>query len=457
MNNLLNLSPGTSLHITKGDSFLFQKKVIGNKNSLPYSGGKMQKVNKEAAEILALCNGSRNIYSIINELSMKYKNDSLEEVESKTRDFITMAIEQGYIQEVGSDISKITGGFESYTPMHVVLELTDGCNLACPHCYRDAKTKDYILGDEDKILRLLEQLRYCGVRIIEITGGEPTLHPGFLNIVNTATDLFDMVAVITNGLLLTEEIISNIHEKDKIFVQIDIDGPRQEIHNLVHRSMSNMPVFDKAVNAVKCCRKNNILTRVAINVIPSTLQYLEETVDLALELDANFIGITPAMALGRAIDNSDLYFTNEQLEVFTSKLQKLWKRLPNKLNLIEEPLAKGLNDNCNCGSGWRTVTISPNGDVRPCASLYSGAKIPALGNVYTEELRKVFSNPISNLLADLPAPTLETCQGCPIIKSCVNCIAQGIKNYTTVDKCQWYEKNKEKLDCIAELLLKERA
>ena len=67
---------------------------------------------------------------------------------------------------------------KGHTPMMAMIEITNHCNMSCPVCFADANhPMDEVPFDEvdARVLRLLE---ICEFAIpIQISGGEPTLHP----------------------------------------------------------------------------------------------------------------------------------------------------------------------------------------------------------------------------------------------------------------------------------------
>jgi MoaA/NifB/PqqE/SkfB family radical SAM enzyme len=46
--------------------------------------------------------------------------------------------------------------------------------------------------------------------VVELTGGEPTLHPDFLTIVKHCAEIFPLVSIITNGYVLNEDHIEKL-------------------------------------------------------------------------------------------------------------------------------------------------------------------------------------------------------------------------------------------------------
>lgn len=94
------------------------------------------------------------------------------------------------------------------SPTTVGIELTNVCQLRCPHC--DAQ-HPAIRGQagymsEKTYTRLLAQLRQLRVRNLRVIGGgEPLLHPRFASWIPQMRGLASLVSLTTNGMRLTPE------------------------------------------------------------------------------------------------------------------------------------------------------------------------------------------------------------------------------------------------------------
>lgn len=79
----------------------------------------------------------------------------------------------------------------------LTMQITDKCNKACPKCnktnftFQDMEYKD--------IIRILLQASDLGLTHIHFTGGEPTMHSNFLDIVRLCKDLKLRIDMSTNG------------------------------------------------------------------------------------------------------------------------------------------------------------------------------------------------------------------------------------------------------------------
>lgn len=87
------------------------------------------------------------------------------------------------------------------------VSVTDRCNLRCVYClpasYRPPLLSNEILTD-DELVRLAALFAELGVSKIRITGGEPLLRPGILELVRRLADIEGMtdLSLSTNGLRL---------------------------------------------------------------------------------------------------------------------------------------------------------------------------------------------------------------------------------------------------------------
>ncbi|HMW01724.1 MAG TPA: radical SAM protein [Acidobacteriota bacterium] len=89
-----------------------------------------------------------------------------------------------------------------------LVEITDQCNLQCPICYAES-------GPHRQTWRSLEQVEFlldCVVRnegepdIVQISGGEPTIHPEFFQILDAAKSRpIKHVMVNTNGIRIAQD------------------------------------------------------------------------------------------------------------------------------------------------------------------------------------------------------------------------------------------------------------
>ena len=90
------------------------------------------------------------------------------------------------------------------------IDLTNRCNLRCPICFANANAQGYIYEPTFEqvvaMLRLLRDSRPVATRVVQFSGGEPTMHPRFLDCLAAARDMgFSHIQIATNGIRFAQE------------------------------------------------------------------------------------------------------------------------------------------------------------------------------------------------------------------------------------------------------------
>ena len=100
----------------------------------------------------------------------------------------------------------LCGMHTSHTALANV-DLTNRCNLTCPVCFANANVAGYLYEPSvEQIRGMLETLRNerpVDGRVVQFSGGEPTLHPQFFEILSMAREMgFTHIQAATNGIEL---------------------------------------------------------------------------------------------------------------------------------------------------------------------------------------------------------------------------------------------------------------
>lgn len=118
-------------------------------------------------------------------------------------------------------------------PYLIALNLTERCNLACAHCYLDAKVLKEGAVDElgtDELKRVLSEIAEVGPEaMVVLTGGEPMLRRDLPELARHASGLGLMVVVGTNGMLLREDRILELQDAGVAGVGISVEIGRAHV------------------------------------------------------------------------------------------------------------------------------------------------------------------------------------------------------------------------------------
>jgi hypothetical protein len=124
-----------------------------------------------------------------------------------------------------------------------VVEITNECDLACPVCLK-SNSKPFRL-DLEEFSRVLDALfRYEGsVDVINLSGGEPTRHPGLGDMLRMAADRGVLQSsVSTNGLTLAEDAsLRRVFRETGAIAALQFDGFRPETYAVLRgRDLAGM-------------------------------------------------------------------------------------------------------------------------------------------------------------------------------------------------------------------------
>ena len=88
-----------------------------------------------------------------------------------------------------------------------LIEVTTKCNLHCPLCYSDSGEGTFLsLETIEKMMDFFQDSEGGQAEILQISGGEPTLHPDIINIIKLAkAKKFKYVMLNTNGVRIAED------------------------------------------------------------------------------------------------------------------------------------------------------------------------------------------------------------------------------------------------------------
>ncbi len=127
-------------------------------------------------------------------------------------------------------------------PAKIYIEATSRCNLDCRICIRHSWTEKQGNMSETTFRRLMESLAGLPSKPIIVFGGfgEPLFHPRIREMVAQARTVASRLELITNGLLLTEELAAEFIRLgvDRVWFSMDrfhADAYRQEatpLHNI---------------------------------------------------------------------------------------------------------------------------------------------------------------------------------------------------------------------------------
>lgn len=189
-----------------------------------------------------------------------------------------------------------------------LVEITDHCNLHCPICYADSGPHRPGFRDLAAVGRMLDAVvaNEGEPDVVQISGGEPTLHPDFFAILDAAKRRpIRHLMVNTNGLRIAQEPdfaarLAGYQPGFELYLQFD------SLRDEVHKDLRGAKLRDIRLRALEQLNRHDISTTLVVTVKKGLNdQELGEIIEFALQQPC-VRGVTfqPIQAAGR-LENYD--------------------------------------------------------------------------------------------------------------------------------------------------------
>ncbi len=133
------------------------------------------------------------------------------------------------------------------------LDLTNRCNMTCPVCFANANASGYLYEPDfetvRKMLQALRDQKPVACRIVQFSGGEPTIYPRFLDVLRLAKEMgFSHTQVATNGLKFMDlEFAERAKEAGLHTLYLQFDGVCDD----VYRRTRGESLWEKKLRAIE--------------------------------------------------------------------------------------------------------------------------------------------------------------------------------------------------------------
>lgn len=257
-------------------------------------------------------------------------------------------------------------------------ETTLKCNLKCRHCGSDCSmdknTEDL---PKEKVLKVFSDIAksYNAKDImVAVTGGEPLVRKDLFEILSEVSSMGFPWGMVTNGMLVNEEIVKKCADSGMKSVSVSFDGIG-ETHNWLRNSELS---YDRAVNALKLFAGSGKFKIVeAITCVnPHNIDQLEDIYKLLKDIGVQSWRLFTIFPKGRAEINNELILNKEILiRLFNFIKEKRNSNPAMRVSYSEEGYLgcyweKEIRDNFfACGAGINIGSLLVDGSYSACPSL----------------------------------------------------------------------------------------
>lgn len=311
--------------------------------------------------------------------------------------------------------------FESFNETEVAkapklitqIHILDGCNLRCKHCYvGDRRIEPELPLPLNEVIRRIQILKDFQIRhgftghTMNISGGEPTIHPNILEIIKEIRKREITPFLLTNGIKITKEFAQQIKDAGCNLVQISLEGTEETNDNIRGKG-----VFKKALEAINILKELDFRVVIGITVSKMNVEQLDELWKL-LDGRVNKFHLREVTPIGAAEG-----FENMLVEERWALYKKIHDWNGKTRVFLEDPPYCTIDPDqierrAGCAAMICLMCIDTDGSVYPCR------KAPyKMGTI--DDIEAAWNNPIAKKMRirDFEGP----CGVCNIKGSCGGC------------------------------------
>ena len=198
--------------------------------------------------------------------------------------------------------------FEMLATCLALIEIVRSCNLACPTCYADSPVGTGAKVDAVPLDELTQRIqgvidRKGGIEILQLSGGEPTLHPQFFELLEWARDheKIDYLLLNTNGVRIANEPefaakLGALFPKSGLQLYLQFDG----VQEAGQHDLRGADLRATRLRAIERCGEVNLPVTLAMTVTPANLPHLWEAIEFGIaHPQVHGIAFQPVFGSGR--------------------------------------------------------------------------------------------------------------------------------------------------------------
>lgn len=167
-------------------------------------------------------------------------------------------------------------------PLEINLDITNKCMQKCTHCFASSRR-----GSLNIPLSVIDQVIDAKPAVVVLSGGEPFLNPEILYIVKKLKSAGIIVKILSNGTLITSQIIENLISSgldSHDLIQISLDAASPSTY-AIFRGVNQ---FNDCMRGARLVSESPIPLKIHSVITNTNLSEVLDILELAISLNADF-------------------------------------------------------------------------------------------------------------------------------------------------------------------------
>jgi len=292
------------------------------------------------------------------------------------------------------------------------IEFSRICNFRCSYCYVADKSECADELSRAEIRDVVLQAKGLGARKIIILGGEPSIYPHLVEMLEFLGQEGLEVEMFTNGTGIDDDLAA-VLARQQVRVVLKMNSRDEELQDRLAGKKGAFQIINKALSTLQKAGYpsdelflaiSTVICRQNIGELPAMWQWLREE-----KIEPYFEVITPQ---ANAVENSWLTVESQDLKTLFSQLSAIDQEEFGRRWEPQPPLVGN-----KCMRHQVSCVVTATGDVMPCV----GVTI-ALDNIRNNPLADILKNSeVVNNLKNYREMIKGECASCEKADECYGC------------------------------------
>ncbi len=300
-------------------------------------------------------------------------------------------------------------------PPRADLALTYSCNNNCYFCYTGGprQVKELPAKDWKKIIHKLWD---SGIPQVVFTGGEPTLRPDLVELIEHSHEF--VTGLVTNGRKLPA-LAAALYKASLDYVQVSWESHLPDVHD---RMVGVAGAWQETRAGILAALENKLSVITNTTLTKDNLPLFPEQIKAGAQLGLKMMACNTLICSGRGTcSKQESGPSLEELKRVLSQAADTAARAGVRLEWYTptcykqfNPLDFGFGVKA-CSAAQYNLTIEPDGSVIPCQSWFKDK----LGNLLTDKWRDIWEHPVAKYFRDKEyLKNRKECAGCEYLYQC---------------------------------------
>jgi radical SAM protein with 4Fe4S-binding SPASM domain len=330
--------------------------------------------------------------------------------------------------------------------LELCLEITNRCVMRCLHCSTASPSCEGTVDELSlgQIQELISDFHFLGGEILEISGGEPTLHPHLIDIVTFAKRKGIDARLYTCGVSLKGRcrplsvgLLKRLRGAGLDKIVFNVQGAKSEIHDLITATPGS---FNALCKSIKRAKELGFWAGVHFVPMRPNAHTFEDVLRFSCESGIDEVAILRFVPQGRGeVNKAKLRLSSENLWEFLKNVSRLKLKFEDKLKIrtgcpldFLSFLDKAVKP-CTCKAGKSTCSITPKREVIPCPAFKHFPGFVA-GNINEKNLKELWvKSEVFKEFQKIDYQSIAVCSECERNDICKGrCPAQRVRHHGNI-------------------------